>query len=108
LQKAAEIKPGEGLTFEAVTSADTYLQVGTLVPKYISVRGRIDLGDSNRRDFNIFFVARNGGFTQNYRLAKINGQWTSANRVIRDSDQKVLLEIVRDDFPRSRDGEVAW
>ena len=45
LQKAASIKPGPGLTFEAVTAADTYLQIGTLVPSYIAFRGRVDLGD---------------------------------------------------------------
>jgi hypothetical protein len=59
LQNVATIEPGDSLTSEKVTSADTYLQVRTLVPKFITFRGRVDLGNSSRRDFNIFFVARN-------------------------------------------------
>lgn len=109
LQRADSIKPQPGFTLEDLTVADTYLQIGTLVPKYTSFRGRIDLGDANRRDFDVYFVARNGGFTQNYRLAKLaNGNWTSANRVVRDSDKRVMLEIVRDEFPRGKDGTVNW
>lgn len=108
LQKAASIKPRPGLTFEAVTAADTYLQIGTLVPSYISFRGRVDLGDVDRRDFNVFFVARNGGFTQNYRLVRVEKGWTSASRVIRDLDQKIMFEVVRDDYPRSKEGNVEW
>ncbi len=36
MQNAATIEPGDGLTSEKVTSADSYLQVRKLVPKLIA------------------------------------------------------------------------
>jgi hypothetical protein len=108
LEKFDAIAKQQKLTFEYFTSADTYLQLGTLVPGFVNVRGNVEIGSYNRRGFNIFFVARNGGFTESYRLAKVHGSWTSAKRVTCDRDGKVLLEEIRDDFPRSSDGHVEW
>jgi hypothetical protein len=33
------------------------------------------LGDKQERSFNVFFGAKNGFWTQRYRLRKVDGQW---------------------------------
>jgi hypothetical protein len=41
----------------------------------------MDLGSGNARDFNVFFSARNGFYTQLLRFRRVNGKWLSATSV---------------------------
>ncbi len=62
LQNVATIKPGDSLSLResnillicTFRSVHSYQILNNDFP-----RGRFDLGNSSRRDFNIFFVARN-------------------------------------------------
>jgi hypothetical protein len=55
---------------------------------------------------NIFFVARNGSYTQLYRRQRIKDGWAIATRV--EHNGKYVLEEVSDSFPRNKNGEIDW
>ncbi len=61
-------------------------------------------------NFNLFFSARNGFWTETYRsIVTTDGRRTKAIRVFRDlQPDKVLYESVDKDFPRDADGKVKW
>lgn len=76
---------------------------GSLVsPKFI-----LGEGDIAKSDFNIFFSARNGFFTQLLRFRKIDGKWLQALciKVHEGNKQKMVLEIVDKGFPPQ---EIDW
>jgi hypothetical protein len=58
------------------------------------------LSQSDKRDFNVFFTARNGAYMQFLRLRRVQHEWRQAARVI--VDEKVVFEKVDKDFPKDQ------
>ena len=82
------------------------LPIGNMIKGTASMIRRFPLGTGSKRDFNIFFSARNGLFTQLLRLRKIDGKWIYAMKVERDG--KLIFEKVDDNFPKTDQGQVQW
>ena len=57
-------------------------------------------------DFNIFFSARNGMWTQFLRMRWKGDGWATAIKVMRGSQE--IYRQVSDNFPRHEDGSVDW
>ena len=103
---------GDNPSYESLMAASTILDIGTLIPNHASTWGQVSLGPGDRRSFNIFFTARNGGSTQILRLARVEGHWSSATRLTRRLTRRrgseLLFEKIDADFPRNSAGEVEW
>jgi hypothetical protein len=63
---------------------------------------------ANSRDYNynIFFVARNGTWTQQLRMKWMGDGWARATRIMRDG-REVLTEVIGA-YPRTSAGEIEW
>jgi len=103
LQKLRDIKDN---TFTSFMQTQTVLKIGNLARKTVLALSSLDLGNSSKRDFNIFFIARNSQFEQLLRLRKINDKWVTATKVERDG--KVIFEKIDEGFPRTDQGQVQW
>jgi hypothetical protein len=69
--------------------------LGTLFPGRASGGGPVQVA-SVSHGFNLFFVARNGSWTQEIRWVSVSDTFVTANRVVRDGDpmdRPLLLEI---------------
>ncbi len=66
----------------------------------------IELGEADKRTFNIDIVARNGAVLQLLRFRRVSGHWRVASRVLRD--QGVVKEQIDAAFPRESDGTIRW
>ena len=86
--------------------AETNLRIGNMIKATAMAITPFDLGSFSNKDFNIYFAARNGLFTQLLRLRKIDGKWTTAIKV--DKDGKTVFEKVDDDFPKTKQGQIQW
>lgn len=68
--------------------------------------------ESQFQSFNIFFSARNGLWTEEIRLSKVDGAWATALRVTgfqtNTSMGNQLYEEVDKTFPRQPDGTIDW
>ena len=62
-------------------AADTIVPIGDISVNQVLTCHGIDLGSSDTRDFNVFFSARNGFYTQRIRFRRINGKWLQATHV---------------------------
>lgn len=103
LQKLKEIKD---YTLTNIKSAETTLRIGSLIKGTAMMFSPFDLGSRPERDFNIFFISRNGQFTQFLRMRKIDGIWFTATKVERDG--KVIFEKIDKGFPKADEGQVKW
>jgi hypothetical protein len=76
------------------------LNIGTAFPGKAQMSGAQDARLSSH-GYNLFFLARNGGWTQEIRWADMPGVLTVANRVVRDGMplDKPLLLNVSPEFP---------
>lgn len=99
---------GHPPSFEILQETDTYRSVSAVAAGYSADLGPFQIGTGDTRRFNVFFVARNGGFTQLIRYRRVEGQWRWATKVMRDSTHEVLLEKVEPKYPRNAVGEVDW
>lgn len=61
---------------------------------------------ADKQEYKIFFTARNGSWSQQVLLRRVNDKWTWATRVTRIDG--VLRVYVSRDFPRDDKGEVNW
>lgn len=77
----------------------------------------VAFSETQFQSFNIFFNGRNGFWTEQLRLKKVNGRWESALKVtgFRYFDkrnnvykEKALFEQKSDQYPRQRDGSINW
>lgn len=103
LQKSSQIKR---YSLPNLQKAETHLRIGNMIKATALPINSFDLGSSSNRDFNIFFAARNGLFTQLLRLRKIDGKWTTATKV--DKDGKTVFEKIDNDFPKTEQNQVQW
>jgi hypothetical protein len=62
--------------------------------------------DGKNLNFNIFFVARNGTWTQFLRMPWVGDGWGRASKIVRDG--KVIFREVSENFPRTEKGEIDW
>ncbi|MFZ5994891.1 MAG: hypothetical protein ACOYU4_07900 [Thermodesulfobacteriota bacterium] len=105
LQKMKAIEK-DNMDFREVMQANTNIQIGNMAKGTAAPIGPFQLGSGTERNFNIFFSARNGLFTQLLRLKKINNKWVHATKVERDG--KIIFEKIDGDFPRNSDASVRW
>ena len=98
-------------SFQELRSAGTYVELGDIAPHTAVQRGTIPLVGKSA-NFNIFFNARNGFWTQELRLRLVEGQWLTATRVTKDADKgkppKKLYERIDKGYPRNSKGEADW
>lgn len=100
-------KEGRTLRLEDFERSYYTFHLGTLVPGAAgSFRGDLPLGDGPHANFNVQFFARNGQFSQQIRLRKVEGTWVWANRVTRGDT--TVHESVDARFPRGPAGDVNW
>jgi hypothetical protein len=92
-------------------SMTTYFQIATLPPHTAKTGLHIPIKNSQRADFNVFFSARNGFWSELVRLRKVNGVWVQATKTqvdfagIRAEQRRLPWTIVEKDFPKS---ELDW
>jgi hypothetical protein len=55
---------------------------------------------------NVFFVARNGSYMQQYRRVRVDDGWAIAIRV--ELNGKQVLEEISEKFPRNEAGDIEW
>ena len=96
----------DNISIHNFQQAATNIAIGDFAKRAAIVQGQFSLGKGDKRNFNIFFSARNGWFNQLLRFRKINGQWVQATRVERDGE--VLYERIDDNYPRTKDGSIDW
>jgi hypothetical protein len=104
LQKFEKIK--DNLTLQTINQSETHINIGNMIKGTASMIRQFPLGNTSKRDFNIFFSARNGLYTQLLRLRKVNDEWVSATKV--EKNGEVIFEKIDDNFPRSKKGEIDW
>ncbi|BBJ23885.1 hypothetical protein [Candidatus Nitrotoga sp. AM1P] len=87
-------------------AADTIVPVGEIAQNQAILLHKIDLGVGTARDFNVFFTARNGDFTQLVRFRRVNGKWCQATSVTATiSGDATLFLRVNDGYPINIDGK---
>jgi hypothetical protein len=85
----------------------------TFPPKTAQPIGVFSLGTTDRKDFNVFFIAVNGSWDEELRLRKVNGVWLEALRVKKlengekHSEYKLIYTKIDPGFP-TKNGEVDW
>ncbi len=104
LQEFAKVK--DSLNLKTIQQTETNLQIGNMIKGTASMLREFQLGNSSKRDFNIFFSARNGLYTQLLRLRKVDGEWISAIKV--EKDNEMIFEKVHEKFPIDKEGKVNW
>ena len=85
-------------------------KLGTLLPGKAHNAG-VDWQGPDRVACNLFFTARNGDWTQEFRRIRVADGWAYVNRVIRDTnnlEDRVALCEVSKNFPRKADGGIDW
>lgn len=86
--------------------SDTIVHVGDIAPNQASMKCSIDLGTGMSRDFNVFYSARNGFFTQIVRFRRINGKWCQATTVTATASADVqLFSRVDNAYPVDANGK---
>jgi hypothetical protein len=87
----------------------TEINVGNLTPGF--ARGPMGtLQHPSGKDFsyNVFFVGRNGSWTQQLRMKWIGNGWSVAARIFGLSEGKELYRRVTPDYPLGPNSEVEW
>ncbi|MBK6999295.1 MAG: hypothetical protein IPH35_04760 [Rhodoferax sp.] len=95
------------LTRENLQRCEFQRNFGNLVVGHARyLQESINLGPGNSRRFNIFYIGRNGSFTQLLRCQRVAGTWLFATKVVRSD--KTFFERVAEGYPRKPDGSVDW
>jgi hypothetical protein len=84
-------KGGSSAVVQAMESFTTSFDIPTMAPHTATMNVfRLPIRHADKQDFNVFFSARNGFWSELIRLRKVNGAWTQAIRAARDfTDVKV-------------------
>lgn len=105
LQKFEKIK--DNLTLQTINQSETHINIGNMIKGMSWMVREFPLGNTTlQKNFNIFFIARNGFYIQLLRLRKVNDKWISATKV--EKNGEVIFEKIHDNFPRSEKGEIDW
>jgi hypothetical protein len=107
-----EIKRLKALKDPALMTAlmGTTVGIGNLTPGFSSGSAVTLQRHSPGRDFsyNVFYVARNGAWTQFLRMRWTGSGWATAEKVVGLSEGKELYSNVTPDYPRRPNGDVDW
>jgi gas vesicle protein len=99
LQHLKQKKPPFAL--DNFLAGQIFLNLGTMrVDGIKMLSSNFPLSQSEKRDFNVFFTARNGAYMQFLRLRRVQHEWRQATRVI--VDEKVVFEKVDKGFPKDQ------
>lgn len=103
-------------TFEEISKAgppfdygksEIHFDLGSLIPGLAKIVGvNLSMRSSSSRNFNIFYTARNGSFTQEFRYRRVNGNWLYATQVSRQNG--IVHEQIQQGFPRNANGAIDW
>ena len=111
LERLREVRH-EQLTLQDMLVGDVLMEnVGNLIPKSAKPIGEIEFPAGQEKNFNIFFAARNGFFTELLRTRIVEGELRQARKVLRRNEaneEVTLLEEIDDKFPRGEDGSPLW
>ena len=87
--------------------AETIYQAGDIAPWQARPLASLNLGSGDERDFNVFFTARNGFFSQLVRFRRIDGVWVSATAVqsmqVKTEENPVYTKV-HPAYPVNKDG----
>ena len=85
LQKSDEVLDGSGtFTFDDLNQFQTILDLGNIPPEQVvAITERWPIGAGDRKEYNVFFTARNGSWFERIRMVKVDGEWKVAIRVYR-------------------------
>jgi hypothetical protein len=102
------LQAAKNYTAASTTLLGTQINLGSLTAGFS--RGPMGALQHSGRDFsyNIFFVARNGAWTQRLRMKWTGNGWSSAIRIEGLSGGKELYANVTPDYPRDSNGQVEW
>jgi hypothetical protein len=106
IQKFHELlKRNNGRILSLISEADLLMPIGNMRPNAVYIPGEygqiILAGDSQAHDFNIYYDARNGDWSQQLQLRRVGKEWSQASRVFRWTGMKYILmcQEVPKDFP---------
>lgn len=103
------LKAAENPVAAAMALRGVDVNVGSLTPGF--ARGTaVTLQHPSGRDFNyyVFFVARNGAWTQQLRMKWIGNGWGVATRITGLSKGEELYRNVTTNYPLGPNGDVEW
>jgi hypothetical protein len=109
LNKAMQRTSSEAILGTSVWIGE--LQVGG---SWANIDWSIPFTSAQSQDFNVFFSARNGIWTEKLRLRRVNDHWSNALQVwfsplgLSKPPTRPVLEKVAKDFPRKQDGRIDW
>ncbi len=90
-------------TLASINSTESYFEIGDMTAGFGTEAGRAATFQGTEHNYNIFFTARNGGWSQVYRARKVDGKWLSATLVTKQGQsahaEHILLKKVDDGFP---------
>ncbi len=89
------------------SSADKFLKIPELLPQHCFSGPNFDLRNKNNFDLNIFYTSRNGAFTQQLRMLRVNGAWVYATNVSNLHGKELFFEA-SPQFPLNALGQVDW
>lgn len=113
LQKLNELERQHvPLTYDNFIARDNIYSVGDLASKSARILGTLNITPSNEHDFNIFFWANNGMWTELLRYRLVDGEWQFAYRILRSKTQDGKNEVSIKDFSTPKfpkvNGIVDW
>jgi len=109
LQKARQADAGQIEQSDWSAWSGTNYDLRNLVPTTARQWGVWQLPNADEQDYDLFFVARNGHWTQELRFRRVDGQWKQAIRVRQvtaTAGSPPLYESVESGFPLNEQGQV--
>ncbi len=103
ITKIIELK---SLTLENLNEIETKFSMKNIYPGTAISLGTMDKNEYNEQNFNVFFIARNGQWTQEIRMRSINNDQFTATRVLKGKNK--LYEFITQGFPLNKNNKVDW
>jgi hypothetical protein len=83
-------------------------QIGSLTPGFSTSTAALAHPSGRDLSYNVFFVARNGAWTQQLRMRLVGDGYAIANKITGLAEGKEIFRDVSQNYPRGPDGEVEW
>ncbi|HDM8162001.1 TPA: two pore domain potassium channel family protein [Vibrio harveyi] len=94
------------LNMQTISTTQINIDVGNLIPGLSVMNRNMQIGHPTSQDYNVFFSARNGTFTQLIRMRKVTNQWVTATKV-QNMNGDIVFEQVDPNYPLTN-GQVVW
>jgi hypothetical protein len=107
LKKYVAMNTGVPPTRLNIEAGVTNINIGDLIHDTARAVGNVPFDGTDNQQFNIFFSARNGLWTESLRVQRKNSNWYQAIRVLRRVDEThepIIFEQIDPDYP----GPVDW